>query len=368
MNASSPMAYCLAEGGKIMQINIDEKRIAESLEPLQKKYKMYNLMLLISVLGVFLTPIVLFPITIRLDNSTITLVGWAVGMAIVLIVSIPSRKAAKKYLKSYKQLLTRPIIEALYDEAQYYPDMGYTQEQFRRIGLMQWQKNFQYVSEDLIKGTYKGVKFKQSDVKITLKDNKSNVTDDIDGSLIELSLNKRVSNAVLVLSAGVPCPEPKLRRVTMENIEFNRMFDVYAINEHDAFYVLTPHFMEYIQTLGGTYGRMYLKFEAENLYFLRSGGGIAESALMMGKFDIHKEIANTRKELEDLCRIVEILEPNMSATHEKKEALEEVRQEGEELQEQGRKLKKIAFRILFFIVIPVLIISVIIMLMLVVVL
>lgn len=365
MTASSPMAYCLAEGGKIKQMNVDEKRIAESLEPLQKKHKTYNLMLLISVLGAFLTPVVLFPIAICLDNSTIIAVGFFVCTAIVLIVSIPSRKAAKKYLKSYKQLITRPMIEALYDEAQYYPDMGYTQEQFRRIGLMQWQKNFQYVSEDLIKGTYKGVKFKQSDVKITLKDNKSAVTD-IDGSLIELSLNKRVESMVLILRAGVPCPEPKLRKVTMENIEFNRMFDVYATDEHDAFYVLTPHFMEYIQTLGGTYGSMYLKFEAEKLYFLRSGGGIAESALLLGNFDIHKEIANTRKELEELCRIIEILEPNVSAAHEREEVLKEVRQEGEEILEQGRKLGKIAFRILFFIFLPALIIYVIIMLMLIV--
>ncbi len=36
----------------------------------------------------------------------------------------------------------------------------------------------------------------------------------------------------------------KFTRVKMEDLEFNKNFCVYAQSEHEAFYILTPHFME----------------------------------------------------------------------------------------------------------------------------
>ena len=38
-------------------------------------------------------------------------------------------------------------------------------------------------------------------------------------------------------------------KVKMEDVEFNKLFTVYAENEHDAFYILTPHFMERIKDI-----------------------------------------------------------------------------------------------------------------------
>lgn len=333
MTASSPMAYCLAEGGKIKQMNVDEKRIAESIKPLKIKYTIFNSIVAILAIGCFGW---LLPISTLSDNPRITMVVFFVSMSIILIFSIPARETKKEYLKGYKQLITRPVMEALFDEVYYYPDMGYSLEQFRKTGLIPWkQKPSYYVSDNLIRGTYKGVKFKQCDIEIRLND--EDTTKDIKGSLIEFSLSKRVESAVMVLESGVPRPESKFRKVNMENIEFNRMFDVYAIDEHDAFYVLTPHFMEYIQALNGIYRNVNLKFEAENLYFFRSGEGIAGSASLMGKVDIHKEIANAIKEQGELRRIIKILESNMP---EKEEALKEVRQEEKMLQELWPQVKK----------------------------
>lgn len=39
----------------------------------------------------------------------------------------------------------------------------------------------------------------------------------------------------------------KFSSVEMEDVEFNKYFSVYAENEHEAFYILTPHFMEKIK-------------------------------------------------------------------------------------------------------------------------
>jgi len=38
-------------------------------------------------------------------------------------------------------------------------------------------------------------------------------------------------------------------KIEMENTEFNRMYKVSATDEHDAFYILTPHMMENMMEL-----------------------------------------------------------------------------------------------------------------------
>lgn len=37
------------------------------------------------------------------------------------------------------------------------------------------------------------------------------------------------------------------KKVKLEDIEFYKMFKIYSEIEHDAFYILTPHFMEKIK-------------------------------------------------------------------------------------------------------------------------
>ena len=43
--------------------------------------------------------------------------------------------------------------------------------------------------------------------------------------------------------------EDLFKKVSMESEEFNKKFNVYAQNEHDAFYIITPPLMERIERL-----------------------------------------------------------------------------------------------------------------------
>ena len=44
-------------------------------------------------------------------------------------------------------------------------------------------------------------------------------------------------------------PNMSREKVKMEDVDFNRMFKIYAENELDAFYILTPNMMEKIKKL-----------------------------------------------------------------------------------------------------------------------
>ena len=43
--------------------------------------------------------------------------------------------------------------------------------------------------------------------------------------------------------------DEQITEVEMEDVEFNKNFCVYAENEHEAFYILTPHFMEKLKEI-----------------------------------------------------------------------------------------------------------------------
>ena len=43
--------------------------------------------------------------------------------------------------------------------------------------------------------------------------------------------------------------EEKFKKVSMESESFNKRFNVFAQNEHDAFYIITPSLMEKIERL-----------------------------------------------------------------------------------------------------------------------
>ena len=106
-------------------------------------------------------------------------------------------------------------------------------------------------SNDYISGTYKNIKFEQSDICIEEKHeerdsdgNKKEVWDTIfEGRVMVFDFNKKFKSTMQVSTSyfsATSLPSNKqFYNVKMEDIEFNKLFTIYAENEHDAFYILT---------------------------------------------------------------------------------------------------------------------------------
>ena len=116
-------------------------------------------------------------------------------------------------------------------------------------------------SNDYISGIYKNIKFEQSDIHMERKHeekdedgNKKTVWETIfRGRLMAFDFNKKFKANIRVSSRhfganSLPWNK-KFFNVKMEDIEFNKHFTVYAESEHDAFYILTPQFMEKLQDI-----------------------------------------------------------------------------------------------------------------------
>ena len=51
----------------------------------------------------------------------------------------------------------------------------------------------------------------------------------------------------------------------MESVRFNEEFDIYSNNPHDVFYLLTPQYMEYMETMLRKYPELSIHFNGNKL-------------------------------------------------------------------------------------------------------
>lgn len=136
---------------------------------------------------------------------------------------------------------------------------------------------------DHIKGKYKGIDFEFSDMelfkqKVTKDDEGKETTTTenlLKGQWTVLSLNRSVEHKVQVkkketrLMGGY---KKGKNSIETENMDFNKKFEVYG-DSHTAFYILTPHFMEYIIAADDKFpGRTYLGFEGDKVHIVRDTG------------------------------------------------------------------------------------------------
>lgn len=291
-------------------VSIDVGRIEAALKPLQQKSKLGSFIMKV---GVFIF-IALFVLTFVSGGSAIGFDLMKIGFPILIFCliggSIYYHFARSKYVKEFKNVLAVPVLQGMFEDARYYPERGFTENEFQMARLIRWRTDFRYGSEDLIEGVHRGIAFRQADVKIThtTGSGKSRRTVvDVNGRIWEFDCPRQVSSNVLIVKDLTHAAlEYGMNKVEMEDIEFNRMFDVYSEDEHSAFYVLTPHFMEYIKSLHRQDRAIYISFDGDKLYFMQSGrGGIFEPS--DAKVDVRSEIEKAKKELGVIDKIIDTL-------------------------------------------------------------
>jgi hypothetical protein len=160
----------------------------------------------------------------------------------------------------------------------YEPDGCFTPAQLRETHLMRFDL---CSGSDLVKGKYKGVSFAFCDLRLTriIEENggtgEDNLYTALKGQWIELQLVKQIDSALYVTEriekvdsarkkkvnkakelTGLkvnPNHSPyhfggKVQEAYTDNDLFNQNFQIFTDDPQTMYYVLTPHFMEYILT------------------------------------------------------------------------------------------------------------------------
>lgn len=202
--------------------------------------------------------------------------GYAVGGIVGFIVAIVLiSEGFDKYKKVFKNQFMPLVVNKTGLDLKYVHKQGIPKEVVMSSRL--FKKPDRYIKEDFMYGTLDGVNFMSSDVhmqdKRVTRDSKGRRRVRYDtffrGRWFVYEFNKSF-NGIIQVREEFFKSHPwglKVEKIKLEDVEFNRKFNTYATNQHDAFYVLTPTLMENIKKLERKFpGSIYFSFIENQLH------------------------------------------------------------------------------------------------------
>lgn len=214
------------------------------------------------------------------------------------------------FYTEYKKMIAEPVLRKLSGEFHYRPSQGFSKRELLDFGLLKGIDYDKIQSEDYLEGVYKGVSCKQADVRSVNNVEESDFIEETGGLFGRISIydyKKDLNGDIYISSKHNSYINIRdLNKVEMENVVFNNKFDVYAADEHMAYYLLTPQFMEYLMHLD-LRGEMFFRFTPNKIYVFRNHiTGIFEPDLHK-TLDIPYEIGKSYIELKEILDFVDIM-------------------------------------------------------------
>lgn len=210
--------------------------------------------------------------------------------------------------KTFKNKYLRDLISKTFQNAEYYPDRGINEQRVYSTNLV--KKADRFHSEDLIKGSIEGVGFETCDLKLEerhVRQTKNGtqvyyVTYFL-GRFFEFEFPKEFKSKIIVTEGMISTWFSNYKKIELESIDFNKKFKTYTLNEHDAFYVLTPHFMESLLELErNNPGTISLAFTGKKLNIALNNNRNTFEISLFRKIDINiiRQLERDLKVIKDI--------------------------------------------------------------------
>ena len=242
-------------------MSIEElKKMQESLISKQKKYA--QLFILLGSITMIWFVLLLVIIETAQNYILFTLLYLFLLISIILLIVViirkrPMKEETKQFRKEFKRLFVTRTLQKYFTNLVYLPEQGFDKEYLQFIGML--NTGDEYESNDYVSGDYHNIHLNQSDIKIRkwVRSGDDNVLKTIfKGRWMIFDFNKEFKSTLQAchnFEAAVWPKNEENQLTNLEDDEFNKMFTIMAENEHDAFYILTPHFMEKMKKLAQKY-------------------------------------------------------------------------------------------------------------------
>lgn len=253
------------------------------LDKIRKKANLFTAIILLPVLIAIIVLIVICIIASHNGwESSKTLINntgvggfFAIAGSLYIVLVIRER-SYKKYRKLYKSSFVQRTLSSKYKNFSYDWEHGFSRHQVASFNLCLMGSLF--TSEDYLSGVYNDIAFKQADVLVeeyssTDDPNSSEpeTTVHFKGRMYEFDFPGKNVTGIQIYSKNYTLPALKpdgysTERVKLENAHFNEVFTVKSIDEYEAFYLLTPHFLELLEQFQYEYPRITMYFSKNKLY------------------------------------------------------------------------------------------------------
>jgi hypothetical protein len=250
-------------------------------------------------------------------NPIITFVLFFVFMVALIKLFLSSQKATKQFQDLYKKTVVIETFKIIFKDVNFDLDKGISSKIISETKMMDMGDTF--YSNDYVSGKYKDIPFESSDIHITEtetdSEGHSHTVTLFRGQWYIFDFNKSFKADIQVCQKGFSnsrrgglFSKTPFKKVELEDIDFNKKFKVYAQNELDAFYVLTPNTIENIKKLlDKVKGKLLLCFINNRLHIgVQSNQDFYEASLYK-KVDIASSIEQTKKEISVITDFVDIL-------------------------------------------------------------
>lgn len=201
----------------------------------------------------------------------------AVGTGLLLWLIIV-KHAYDKFNLSFKSKYVQQVISSIkgFEKLQYVPKGGFTWDDVRNAAAVNCGDKRYYDSEDLLMGEYENIRFQISDVctrKMVRMSKKNRVEEIFSGQMICLGQfddTKRSNGHIQIFEKKFMSNMIGWKaenEIHTENEIFNSRFSVFAYDEHNAYYILTPQRMEKIMYFADVMnGQVSFVFRDEKLF------------------------------------------------------------------------------------------------------
>ncbi len=221
--------------------------------------------------------LVTFFITAAFSYRQMLSTMFILGFIDLIVIMLVYQSVKKKYVLAYKELCLKEMLSNEFDDLRVNFEQGFTEDQIREGHLVALYDRF--YSDDYISAKLNGIPFECSDIHIQdeVRSGKTTtVVTRFQGFYLKVPLKKAFRSWIVVrerefLANGNPrgwfSDMPELEKLNMEDEQFNQKFSVYASDGAEAFYLLTPRFLEEIKRVEACYeGRCLFGFLHGNLH------------------------------------------------------------------------------------------------------
>ena len=205
--------------------------------------------------------------------------AMAIGPIGFFIVAVPflggaiysgkNSKKIKEISNGFKQKYVEEELKKVFPSSIYKPYDGFKEKEVAYSNLLHEQDR--YYSEDMIIGDFDGVNFRCSDVKqqdVRSSGKSTTVVTVFQGRFYEFDFHKPFKYDLLVVQPLHFRPFSGFSKVKTESIDFNSELKIYARDEQEAFYILTPDFMEKLRYLDDKYSNKIIFSFKDNKLFI----------------------------------------------------------------------------------------------------
>lgn len=204
--------------------------------------------------------------------TAVGVIGLFVGVGVAGVkYLIPGFAAFSNYRVRFKHEVAAEVFKIVCPTASYAPLEGIAESVFDEPGLFSTRGGFK--SDDRVRGRIGQTPFEAADVSRSYSTGGKNSRTVIvfRGLFFHIDFNKTLRGVTLVDPVGADATSigdrSGLTRVTLENPAFDKTFAVYASDEVEARYILTPAMMERILSLQSrTEKHVHLGFKGNRAY------------------------------------------------------------------------------------------------------